>query len=119
MCIRDSFLSGEIFIGAGETSGMKELARIIKSFNKEYPQVKYDLHSGNADDIKEKIDKGLIDIGLLTEPVDIGKYEFVRLKEKDNWGVAMRKDDPLSNKEYITPRDLKNKSMVDVYKRQE
>ena len=107
-----NFLSGEIFIGAGETSGMKELARIIKSFNKEYPQVKYDLHSGNADDIKEKIDKGLIDIGLLTEPVDIGKYEFVRLKEKDNWGVAMRKDDPLSNKEYITPRDLKNKSIV-------
>lgn len=107
-----NFLSGEIFIGAGETSGMKELARIIKSFNKEYPQVKYDLHSGNADDIKEKIDKGLIDIGLLTEPVDIGKYEFVRLKEKDNWGVAMRKDDPLSNNEYITPRDLKNKSIV-------
>ena len=53
-----NFLSGEIFIGAGETSGMKELARIIKSFNKEYPQVKYDLHSGNADGIKEKIDKG-------------------------------------------------------------
>lgn len=109
---QSDFVSGEIFIGAGETNGMRELAKIIKSFNKQYPQVKYNLHSGNADDIKEKIDKGLIDIGLLTEPVDIGKYDFVRLKEKDNWGVAMRKDDPLANKEYITPEDLKDKSII-------
>lgn len=109
---QSGFISGEIFIGAGETNGMRELAKIIKSFNRQYPQVKYDLHSGNADDIKEKIDKGLIDIGLLTEPVDIGKYDFVRLKKKDKWGVAMRKDDPLADKEYITPEDLKDKPII-------
>lgn len=109
---QSDFVSGEIFIGAGETNGMRELAKIIKSFNKQYPQVKYNLHSGNADDIKEKIDKGLIDIGLLTEPVDIGKYDFVRLKEKDNWGVAMKEDDPLVNKTHITPEDLKGKPII-------
>ena len=97
----DNLIGGEIFIGAGETNAMHTLADLIKEFNKEYPQVKYNLYSGNADDIKERIDKGLIDIGLLTEPVNIEKYDFIRLPNKEAWGVLMQKDSPLAKKEYI------------------
>jgi DNA-binding transcriptional LysR family regulator len=103
---QDNLIGGEIFIGAGETNAMHVLANLIKKFNKEYPQVKYNLYSGNADDIKERIDKGLIDIGLLTEPVNIEKYDFIRLPNKERWGVLMQKDSPLAIKEYIKPEDL-------------
>lgn len=103
---QDNLVTGEIFIGGGETNAMHILARIIKEFKEEYPQIKYQFYSGNADDIKERLDKGLIDIGLLTEPVDIEKYEFVRLEQKEVWGILAPKDSKLAAKEYATPQDL-------------
>lgn len=103
---QDNLVTGEIFIGGGETNAMHILARIIKEFKEEYPQIKYQFYSGNADDIKERLDKGLIDIGLLTEPVDIEKYEFVRLEQKEVWGILAPKDSKLVAKEYATPQDL-------------
>lgn len=103
---QDNLVTGEIFIGGGETNAMHILARIIKEFKEEYPKIKYQFYSGNADDIKERLDKGLIDIGLLTEPVDIEKYEFVRLEQKEVWGILAPKDSKLAAKEYATPQDL-------------
>lgn len=103
---QDNLVTGEIFIGGGVTNAMHILARIIKEFKEEYPQIKYQFYSGNADDIKERLDKGLIDIGLLTEPVDIEKYEFVRLEQKEVWGILAPKDSKLAAKEYATPQDL-------------
>ena len=103
---QDNLVTGEIFIGGGETNAMHILARIIKEFKEEYPQIKYQFYSGNADDIKERLDKGLIDIGLLTEPVDFDKYEFLRLEQKEVWGILAPKDSKLAAKEYATPQDL-------------
>ena len=99
-------ISGNIAIGSGETSNMQELADMIREFQKKYPLVQYDLYTATADDIKEKLDKGLLDIGLLTEPVDIIKYNFIRMKRKETWGVLVRKDSPLAKKHEIHPEDL-------------
>lgn len=110
----DDLIAGEIFIGSGETNAMHSLAKAMKEFHDEYPQVQYSIYSANADDIKEKIDKGLIDIGLLTEPVDISKYDFIRLKQKEVWGVLMRKDELLASKEYITAKDLIDKPLINT-----
>lgn len=103
---QDDLVTGEIFIGGGETYSMHILAGVIQDFKYEYPQVKYHLYSGNADDVKEKIDKGLIDIGVLTEPVDIEKYEFVRLNHKEVWGIVAPIESPIAQKEYVTVEDL-------------
>ncbi|MEG0365417.1 MAG: LysR family transcriptional regulator [Coprobacillus sp.] len=108
----DDVVVGEVFIGGGELDSMRFLAEIIKDFHEEYPQVEFNLHSGNADDIKERLDRGIIDIGLLAEPVDISKYDFVRMPQKDVWGVIMPKDCPLAKKEFITPQDLKDQSLM-------
>lgn len=103
---RNDLVTGEIFIGSGETNAMHIIARMIREFKQDYPQIKYNLFSGNADDIKERIDKGLIDIGLLTEPVDIEKYEFIRLPHHEVWGILAPKDSELASKESVTPQDL-------------
>ena len=99
-------ISGNIVIGSGETSSVRELAEIISAFQAKYPTVQYDLYTANADDIKERLDKGLLDIGLLTEPVDVSRYNFIRLKQKEKWGVLVRNDSELSHKSVVTPEDL-------------
>lgn len=99
-------IAGNISIGSGEARSVQELADVIRVFQEKYPAVQYDLYTANADDIKERIDKGLLDIGLLAEPVDISKYNFIRLKQKERWGVLVRKDSELAHKSVITPEDL-------------
>ena len=101
-------LTGEIATGCGEIHGMNILSEIMNSFREEYPLVTYEIYSGNADIIKEKIENGTLDMGLLIEPVDISKYEFVRIPIKEEFGLFVRKDSPLTNKEYIIPEDLLN-----------
>ena len=74
---------GEIAIGCGETKSMSLLSQSMVSFREMYPQVQFRIYSAIADDIKERIEKGLLDMGLLVEPVDISKYEFIRLPVKE------------------------------------
>lgn len=103
---KEESVSGEISIGSGETKSVHELAEIISLFREEYPAVSYDFYTANADDIKERLDKGLLDIGLLAEPVDISKYNFVRLNGRERWGILVREDSVLAAKEYVKPEDL-------------
>lgn len=109
---REDLIAGEIYIGAGETYAMRQVAKMMKEFSIQYPQVQYHLFSGQADDIKERIDKGLIDFGLLTEPVDIEKYDFARLNYKDRWGIIVPNDSVLASKEHVTPQDLINQPLL-------
>ena len=103
---KEDSVSGEISIGSGETKSVHELAELISLFREEYPAVSYDFYTANADDIKERLDRGLLDIGLLAEPVDISKYNFIRLKGRERWGILVQKDSALAAKEYVKPEDL-------------
>lgn len=102
----DSGLSGDVYIGGGETDAMRFVARAAKHIQEEYPDVRYHISSGDAEDIRERLDKGLLDFGLFVEPADITKYEFLRLPAADRWGILMRKDSPLASAETIKPEDL-------------
>lgn len=103
---KEEAASGEIFIGCGETRSMSILSDNIKSFREIYPLVQFHIYSATADDIKERLEKGLLDIGLLTEPVDISKYEFVRMPYKERWGVLVNSDSQLYEKESVSPTEL-------------
>ncbi len=103
---RTNVLSGEISVGSGETQNMSFLSEQMVSFRTAHPSVRFSVHSATADEIKERIEKGLLDLGLLTEPVDIGKYEFLRLPQRDRWGVLVRQGDKLQARKHVTPADL-------------
>ncbi len=103
---------GEIFIGSGEMKAFQSVALVMKQFADKYPHVKFNLYSGNADDLKERINKGLIDIALVTTPVEISNFEFIRMKEKDVWGIVMPTHDLLAEKDKISPQDLKGKKII-------
>ncbi len=91
---RSDLVSGIISIGATEAIGSRFLSEVIKQFSEKYPLVHFRLYNEMVDDIKERLDRGLVDVGLLLEPVDIEKYDFVRLAQKETWGVLMRRDHP-------------------------
>ena len=105
-------VSGDIYIGCGETDSMKYIAEIIKNIQKDYPDIKFHIYSGNAEDVTEKLDKGLLDFGLLIQPIDLTKYDNITMPEKDVWGVIIRKDDPLAAKKVIRIEDLTGRPLL-------
>ena len=109
---KDETLSGTISIGSGEFRSTEYLAKIIAGFRKKYPNVKYEIYSGNAHNIRDYIERGLLDIGLMSEPIDMRKYNFVNMPIKEQWGVFAPTDSSLSEKERVTPEDLKGMSIV-------
>lgn len=113
-------ISGDIMIGSGETHSFQFLSVILNNLMTQYPDLKVHLYSGNADDIKEKIDTGLLDFGLIIDPVEKQKYEYMRLPLSDQWGILVNKKHALANKKCIYPSDLitlpliiSNQSLVD------
>lgn len=108
----DTTISGDIYIGSGETEGMRILAKVIDTCHKEYPKIKFHLYSGNSQDVVEKIENGLIDFWVLIEPADISKYDFIKIPVKDKWGVLMRKDSPIASLKSITADTLKKLPLI-------
>lgn len=99
-------LTGELSIGSGETLSMHTLSQWIAFFQAENPLVQYDIYSATADEIKDRIEKGILDMGLLVEPVDVAKYEFIRMPKKERWGILVSKDSSLAQYDHIGPSDL-------------
>lgn len=105
-------IAGNVFIGTGETEIVRLFARIAKKLQQKYPDIRYHISSGNAEHVLEYLDKGLIDFGLLFTEIDTQKYEAIPVPIKDTWGVLMRKDSPLAQKETICPKDLWDKPLI-------
>ena len=107
-----NLICGDIFIGTGETDGVRFIAKSAKMLNEQYPDIHYHIVSGDSVDIIEKLDRGLIDFAVLVGNVDISKYNYMKLPIKDMWGVLMKKDSSLAQKECITPQDLWEKPLI-------
>ncbi len=108
----DKNISGDIYIGSGETDAISFFAQAAGNLQKRHPMIHYHIYSGDSKRVLERLDKGLIDFGLLVGPVDIEKYDRMKLPIADTWGVLMRKDSPLAEKEYICAEDLWDKPLI-------
>ena len=99
-------ISGDIYIGGGETQAIRDIAEIIRDLRVSCPGVHCHLYSGNEEEVTERLDKGLLDFGILIQPADISKYNYINLPGRDIWGVIMLKDSPLAAKDRIEKSDL-------------
>ncbi len=103
---QDDLLGGTVSIGYVETCASRMLPKVLQGFSAQYPKVQYEIYSADGDDIREKLDRGELDLGVLVEPVESAKYDFFRLPYWETWGVLMRKDDPLAQKPYLEKEDI-------------
>lgn len=108
----DKNIEGNVYIGCGETKGMEVIANIFKEIQIHHPKVHFHIYSGNAEDIASRLDKGLLDFGLLIQPVSLNKYKALDLPTFDHWGVIAKKGDPLSEKNYVTKTDLSKEALI-------
>ena len=99
-------IAGEISIGCAETKNMSYLSQKIVQFREQYPGVIFDIYTANADDVKERIENGILDMGLMMEPVEISKYDFLHFPVPETWNALVRSDSPLAQKPYLTPQDI-------------
>lgn len=108
----DEVTSGVVHIGAAETHAMRLLADAMLSLRKTHPQIQYDIFSGSTIEVTDQLNKGLLDFGVLVEPVDLQKYDYLRLPVIDIFGVVMRTDSPLAKLHFICPDDIKNQPVL-------
>ena len=109
---KEDVVCGTIRIGASEAVGCRALALYMKEFREKYPDVQFDLYNGMADNIKEMLERGLLDLGLVLEPVDTAKFEYVRLPQKETWGLLLRKDHELAEKETLTVEEIRQYPLI-------
>lgn len=104
--MQEEQIEGTVCIGCGELAAVGILTDMISEFRKRYPGVVFDMYTANADQIKRRMDNGLTDVGLLLEPVDMEKYEFIRMPVKERWAAVMPASAPLAGRDRVTAADL-------------
>ncbi|MDE7332459.1 MAG: LysR family transcriptional regulator [Lachnospiraceae bacterium] len=105
-------ISGNVYIGAGETDAVRYIAKTACILQNTYPDIHCHIASGDTIDILENLDKGLVDFGLIFGSVDTSKYEYISFPVTDTYGILMRRDSPLAKKKYICPEDLWDKPLI-------
>ena len=108
----EDFTSGDIFVGAAESDLIKYFAEAVKELQEKYPKIRCNVYSGNKIDVCEKLDKGLLDFAIVTNFIDLSKYNFLKMPSYDIWGVLMKKGDKLSKKKQIKLDDLSNFPLI-------
>lgn len=112
IALSDETIAGNVSIGAGETDGVRYLAKSARALQAEYPLIHFHIISGDKVSVLEDLERGLIDFALMFGEIDSSKYECFALPSVDTFGVMMRRDDPLSEKDVITPQDLRGKPLI-------
>lgn len=105
-------ISGDIYIGTGETDAIRHIAKTARTIQKEYPDIHYHIISADSEDVLERLDKGLIDFGLIFGEVDRTKYNALTINTTDRWGVLMPKNSPLTKKKALKTVDLIDKPLI-------
>lgn len=99
-------VEGSVSIGCGELASTKLLMEMVAGFSEQFPRVTFDVYTANADRIKHRMDNGLTDVGLLLEPVEMERYEFIRMPVRERWVAMMPSGVPLARRKYVSARDL-------------
>ena len=112
IALSDEYIAGDITIGAGETDGVRFLARTAKALQEDFPDIHLHIISGDRESVQESLDRGLTDFGLVFGSIDTSKYEYLKVPAVDHYGILMRKDVPLAQKEVITTKDLEGLPLI-------
>lgn len=116
-------IGGDVYIGGGETVAMRTVAQVIKQVSLAHPLVRFHLYSGHSNEILERLDKGLLDFGILfelvdatsgakSENIDMSKYDLLELPNSDTFGLLMRKEDPYASKNNIKREDIRDIPLI-------
>ena len=105
-------IAGNLSIGAGESRSMRRVTAVFKELKDQYPNIRLNIVSGDTEDLKDRLDRGLLDFALIFTDFDKDAYHYLSLDDKEIFGVVMRKDCDLAAKDVIAVRDLYNRPLI-------
>lgn len=105
-------LAGEVRIGGAEAEAMRYVARAGIALQKKHPQINYRIYGGNAVDVFERLDAGLLDFGVLSAPVDLTAYDHFELPSSERWGLFIPRDHIFAQLNAITPQNLQETKLI-------
>ena len=108
----DTVTEGDVYIGCGETEGMREIIRAMKEIHETYPRVRFHLTSGNKEFVLDQLKKGILDFGVLCCSVPPVEYNYLKIPHEDVWGLFIHRLNPLTEKNGIAPEDLRNEPLI-------
>lgn len=108
----NSKIDGQIFVGIPESSSGKKFIELLNAFGKLYPEVTYDIYTGTGDDIQDRLEKGLLDIGVFMSSTSITQYHYIELSERELWGVLLPETSQLAQQKSVQPEDLLNAPLL-------
>ena len=109
---QDEMLEGTVALGCGDLAAVQAMPELIRGFHERYPAVTFELYTATADHIKERMDRGVTDVGLLLEPVNKEKYDYIQINAREQWVVVMPPDSPLAGLEAVSPKDLRGLPLI-------
>ncbi len=105
-------IGGSVRIGCAETAGMRIIADTIQELRQDYPKIHAHLYSLDDSGVREGLEKGTLDFGVLVEPEPPQNYPFIEIDHEDRWGVFMKKGSPLASLPEIHPEDLEGLPLI-------
>lgn len=103
---KQELLSGHISVGCVEADNSDTLALMLEEFVAEHNQVTFSIFSGTSDDIVDRLDKGLLDLAILLDPISTDKYHKLVLPRREKWGLMVSSQSYLARKESIDVEEL-------------
>lgn len=110
--LKENEVVGDVAIACAESKNISFLAKCINQLKVSCPGIRFHLYAGDSERVLEKLDKGLFDFAVIVENVDLKKYNCLTVHAVDSWGLVMRRDSELSNRDYIEPEDLIGKPVM-------
>lgn len=109
---QDEMVEGTVALGCGDLAAVQAMPELIRGFHERYPAVTFELYTATADHIKERMDRGVTDVGLLLEPINKEKYDYIQINNREQWVVVMPPDSPLAGLEAVSPKDLRGLPLI-------
>lgn len=104
--------TGLIRFGCVESSVVEFVIDVFTELMQHYPHLTFELYAADGDDIREALDHGNLDMGILLEPVEAAKYESIPLPWSDRWGIVVSENSPEAKLENISIQQLSDMRLI-------
>ena len=78
-------ISGTLSIGARESLSMHRITGIFRRLKENYPDIRLNVVSGDTEDLKDRLDRGLLDFALIFTDFDRNAYHPPNARRKGDF----------------------------------
>lgn len=94
-------LTGIVRIGCVESNVAIILNNLLTQWCAQSKSLKFEVYSGDGNDIRNMLDENKLDLGICLEPIEVAKYESFGFHTQERWGAVVNASSELGKYEKI------------------